>query len=228
MNNGVATSPGIPAQQVSGTVQAPAGRTALPTRSRRPGLIAVAVLLIVGFALSGALLVSRAGGTTEVLVASRAVPAGHVIEAGDVSAMRLSGSVRAIAAGELRTVVGSTAAVGLVGGQVLNRDMLTTAALPGAGKAMVGLALHPGQCPADGLDVGDRVLAVIIPAPGVTPSPADAATALTVGQIYGLRPDASGGADTLVTLIVPIDVAGRVLAQSAAGRLGLVKVPVTG
>lgn len=228
MNNGVATSPGIPVQQVNGIGQAPSGRTALPTRGRRPGLIAVAVLLIVGFALGGALLVSRAGDTTEVLVASRAVPAGHVIEPGDVSAVRLSGSVRAIAAGQLRTVVGSTAAVGLVGGQVLNRDMLTTASVPGAGQAMVGLALHPGQFPADGLSVGDRVLAVMIPSAGAAGSTVEAAMALTTGQIYGLRADGSGGADTLVTLVVPIEVAGRVLAQSAAGRLGLVKVTVTG
>src|SRR4051794_37294053 len=181
MNNAVATSPGIPVQQVNGSVQAPSGRSALPTRGRRPGLIAVAVLLIVGFALSGALLVSRAGDTTEVLVAARAVPAGHVIGPADVAAARLSGSVRAIAAGDLRTVVGNSAAVGLVGGQVLNRDMLTTAAVPAPGKSMVGLALRPGQLPADGLGIGDRVQAIAIPAatdPAVG-APADAAKVLT-------------------------------------------------
>ncbi|MGQ0631589.1 MAG: SAF domain-containing protein [Sporichthyaceae bacterium] len=227
MNNGVATSPGIPVQQVNGLAQAPSGRTALPTRGRRPGLIAVAVLLIVGFALSGTVLVSRAGDTTEVLIASRAVPAGHVIEAGDVAAVRLSGSVRAIAAGELRTVLGSTAAVGLVGGQVLNRDMLTTAAVPAEGQAMVGLALRSGQFPADGLSVGDRVLAVMLPAAGAAASTVEAAKALTVAQIYGLRPDDSGGTDTLVTLVVPLEFAGRILAHGSAGRLGLVKVAVT-
>jgi hypothetical protein len=227
MNNVVTNSPGIPAQQLNGT--APESRPAkpLPTRGRRPGLIAVAVLLIVGFALSGAVLVSRAGQTSEVLVASRAVTAGHVIGAGDVAVVRLSGSVRAIAAADLRTVVGSTAAVGLVGGQVLNRDMLTTATVPGPGKAMIGLDLKPGQLPSDGIGVGDHVLAVVIPAAN-DPAPAAAATALTVGEIYSLRAEQAGSADTLVTLIVPLDMAGKILAQSAAGRLGLVKVAVTG
>lgn len=227
MKNGVRTSPGIPAQQRTGTTPDARVGKALPTRARRPGLIAVAVLLIVGFGLSGAVLVSRAGSTNEILVASRAVPAGHVIGAGDVSMARLSGSVRSIAAADLRTVLGSTASVGLVGGEVLNRDMLTTATVPGPGKAMVGVALKPGQLPGDGIGVGDKVLAVVIP--GVNdPVAATTARALTVGQIYSLRSDQTGGTETLVTLIVPLEMAGTILAQSAAGRLGLVKVSVTG
>ena len=214
-----ATQPMIPAQSAT------ADRRQLPTRARRPGLIAAAVLLIVGFALSGALLVSRAGDTSEVLVVSRAVPAGHVIEPGDISAVRLSGSVRAIAAADLHTVVGSTAAVGLVGGQVLNRDMLTTAPVPGAGQSMVGLALKPGQFPADGLAIGDSVLVVVLPGADATSSGAGVgARAITVGDVYGLRSDPGGGADTLVTLIVPLDTANRILEQGAAGRVGLVKV----
>jgi hypothetical protein len=195
----------------------------LPTRGRRPGLIAAAVVLIVGFALSGALLVSRAGDSTEVLVVSRAVPAGHVIESGDLSAVRLSGSVRAIDAADLHTVVGSTAAVGLVGGQVLNRDMLTTAPVPAAGQSMVGLALKPGQFPADGLAIGDRVLVVLLPGATDPAGSGSAARAITVGDLYGLRADSSGS-DTLVTLIVPLDTANRILEQGAAGRVGLVKV----
>jgi hypothetical protein len=115
----------------------------------------------------------------------------------------------------------------LVGGQVLNRDMLTTATIPGPGKAMIGLDLKPGQLPNDGIGVGDKVLAVVIPAAN-DPAPAAAATALTVGEIYSLRAEQAGSADTLVTLIVPLDMAGKILAQSAAGRLGLVKVAVTG
>lgn len=216
-------TPGIPAQQLNGPDPAPRPITPLPTRARRPGLIAAAVLLIVGFALGGALLVSRAGDSTEVLVVSRAVPAGHVIESGDLSAARLSGSVRAIAASDLQTVVGSTAAVGLVSGQVLNRDMLSIAPVPAAGQSMVGLALKPGQFPADGLAIGDRVLVVLLPAATDLAGSGPGARAITVGDLYGLRAD-STGSDTLVTLIVPLDTANRILEQGAAGRVGLVKV----
>ena len=224
------TSPGIPAQQLKDAADASRPVAPLPTRARRPGLIALAVLLVAGFALSGAVLVARAGDTTEVLVASHAVPAGHVIESGDVRAARLAGTVRAIAAADLQSVVGSTAAVGLVPGQVLNREMLTTAPVPAEGKSMIGLALKPGQFPADGLTIGDQVLVVLLPGgTGAGGGPAASATggtarAITVGELYGLRADPSTGSDTLVTLIVPLETANRIVEQGAAGRVSLVKV----
>ncbi len=197
----------------------------LPTRARRPGLIAAAVLLIVGFALTGGLLVSGAGGKTEVLVAAGSVPAGHALTAADVRATSVAGDVRAIRAGDLATVLGQSAAVGLVPGQLLNRDMLTTATVPAPDQAMIGLSLAPGQFPADGLAVGDQVLAVMIPAAGgSSPDAAVTARALTTAEVFGLRSDPSSGGDTLVTLIVPLTMANQVLAQSAVGRIGLVKV----
>jgi hypothetical protein len=198
----------------------------LPTRARRPGLIAAAVVLIVGFALTGGLLVSGAGGKTEALVAAGAVPAGHVITSDDVRATSVAGDVRAIRASDLASVLGQSAAVGLVPGQLLNRDMLTTATVPAPDQAMIGLSLAPGQFPADGLAVGDQVLAVMIPS-AVGPAAADTsltARALTTAEVFGLRADPSSGADTLVTLVVPLNMANQVLAQSAVGRIGLVKV----
>ncbi|MGQ0842984.1 MAG: SAF domain-containing protein [Sporichthyaceae bacterium] len=209
------TQPVIPAQLGS-------GRRPLPTRSRRPGLIAAAVLLIVGFALAGTVLVSRAGDTSEVLIAARPVAAGHAITAADLGVARVAGSVRAIGAGEVSTIVGRTAAVGLVGGQVLNRDMLAATAVPARDQAMVGLALRPGQFPADGLKVGDRVLAVATPAS--TDTAATAARALTTAEVYGLRPDTTSSTDTLVTLLLPLGQANAVMTQAAVGRIGLVKV----
>lgn len=211
-----ATQPMIPSQTAA------AVRRPLPTRARRPGLIATAVLLIVGFALTGALLVSRAGDTSQVLVVARPVAAGHVISAADLGVVRVAGPVRAIGAGDVSTVVGRTAAVGLVGGQVLNRDMLAAAAVPAANQAMIGLALRPGQFPADGLAVGDQVLAVVIPA--ATDTAATPARALTTAEVYGLRADPTNSSATLVTLLLPLNQANQVLSQSAVGRIGLVKV----
>jgi hypothetical protein len=211
---------------VAPVIPAQPGPRPLPTRSRRPGLIAVAVLLIVGFGLSGAVLVSRAGHTTEVLVAARPVAAGHVIAAGDVGVARMSGTVRAIASGDVGTVVGRTVTVGVVAGQVFNRDMLTGAAVPGKDQAVIGLSLAPGRFPADGLAVGDRVLAVVIPSatdPAAVSGP-PAARAITTALVYGMRPDPTRGPDTLVSLVVPLDQANQVLANSAVGRIGLVKV----
>jgi hypothetical protein len=213
----------IPTQTINGHPGTRPPRP-LPTRARRPGLIAAAVLLVVGFALVGALLVSRAGHTTEVLVVAGPVPAGHVIEPGDVQAVRLSGSVRAIAVSDLGSVVGQTAAVDLVGGQLLNRDMLTAAAVPAPGQSMIGLALKPGQLPY-GLAVGDTVQAIVIPA-GLEVAAQDGPRPrlLTQGQVFAVRQDATTGGDTLVTLLVPADPAAQLAATGAAGRVGLIKI----
>jgi hypothetical protein len=203
----------------------PAPRSAsrpLPTGNRRPGLVALAVLLIVGFGLSGALLVSRAGDTTDVLVVARAVPAGHVIESGDVAVAHIAGSVRAIAATERASVVGRTASVAVVEGQLLNRDMLSDAVVPAKDQAVVGLSLAPGQFPADGLAVGDRVLAVVVPT--ATDATSTSARAITTAEVFGMRPDPTRGPDTLITPVLPLEFAGQVLANSSAGRIGLVKV----
>lgn len=207
--------------------QASTPSRALPTRTRRPGLIALAVLLIVGFGLSGAVLVSQAGDTSEVLVAARPVAAGHVIAPEDLTIARISGSVRAIAAADAPTVVGRTAAVPVVSGQVLNRDMLTSAMVPAKDQAVIGLSLAPGQFPTGGLAVGDQVLAVVIPA--ATDAVAGAgsgptARAIATADVFGLTPDPNRGPDTLVTLLLPLDVAAQVMAHGAVGRIGLVKV----
>lgn len=207
--------------------QKPDARRPLPTRGRRPGLIAAALVLIIGFALAGALLVSRAGGTTQALVAARPIPAGQVITTADLTAIAVAGPLRAIAAADQATVVGQAAAVGIVGGQLLNRDMLTTATVPAAGQSLVGLALGPGQLPGDGLGIGDRVQAILIAAPGdpsVAGSPEADVRVLATGDVYGLRTDPSSGGDTLVTLVVPSASAGRVAIQGAAGHVGLIKV----
>ena len=200
----------------------------LPTRARRPGLIAAAVLLIVGFALTGGLLVAGAGGKTEVLVAAGPVPAGHVLEASDLRAAGVAGDVRAIRTADLSTVLGRTAAVDLVGGQLLNRDMLTDATVPAPGQSMVGLALAPGRLPGDGLSVGDRVQAIAVPAAATpTGQRVDTPQVLAIGEVYAVRADPASAAGTLVTVLVPSDAAGRLAAHGATGQVSLIKIPAT-
>ena len=210
---------------LNGAPTSAGGSRPLPTRARRPGLIAAAVVLIAGFALAGGVLVSSAAGKTEVLVAAGGIPAGHALTEADLRAASIAGDIRAIRADDLATVLGQNAAVGMVPGQVLNRDMLTTASVPAPDQAMIGLSLAPGQFPADGLAVGDQVLAVMIPAAGgSSPGAALTARALTTAQVFGLRADPSSAGDTLVTLVIPLNMANQVLAHSAVERIGLVKV----
>jgi hypothetical protein len=191
-------------------------------------LIATAVVLVAGFSLGGAVLVSRMAGTTPVLVAAHDIPAGRVLGAGDVRSIGVAGPVRAIVTGDLATVIGQTTSVPLVSGQVLNRAMLTAAAVPGPGQSMIGLSLGPGQLPGDGLAAGDRVQAVAIPADAGGAADAgtdDAVKVLATGAVYAVR-DAAGG-DTLVTLLVDAEVAPKLVARGAAGRIGLVKISIS-
>lgn len=214
--------------QLNGAGSAAGSGRPLPTHARRPALIAAAVLLIVGFALTGGLLVSGASGKTEVLVAAGPVPAGHVLEESDVRATSVAGDVRAIRVTDLSTVLGRTAAVGLVGGQLLNRDMLTDVAVPAAGQAMVGLALSPGRLPGNGLGVGDQVQAIAVPAaPSTGNDRAETPRVLAIGEVFAVRADSTSTADTLVTVLVPADAAGRLAAQGATGQVSLIKIPAT-
>jgi Flp pilus assembly protein CpaB len=184
------------------------------------------LLVVAGCAAAGALLVGSAGRTTEVLVAARSVPAGHPIGAEDLGTARISAAgVRAIAAGDAGTVVGQTAAVPLVHGQLLNRDMLTRQTVPAAGEAMVGLALRPGQLPGAGLEPGDRVSVLAVSGPD-TAEPVAVAPRVLAAQatVYAVGSDAATGGDILVTVVVPDAQAGPLAAHSSAGRLAVVKV----
>jgi hypothetical protein len=210
-----------------GVAGAPPRRLPGPTRQRRPGLIVTLVLVVAGFATVGGWLVGAAGDTTEVLVAARPVPAGHPITTDDLSSARLSATgLRAIAAGDVASVAGQIAAVPLVAGQLLNRDMLTGQAVPDAGAAMVGLSFAAGSaarrragCRRPGTGVrrargghlrsGARHPAVL----------ADQAT------VYAVRADDTTGGNTALTLVVTDREAGLLAAYGSAGRLAVAKVP---
>lgn len=220
MNLGVENAP--PSATMNGSAGPATAPRPLPTRTRRPGLIAAAVVLIVGFALGGGWLVSSAGGKAEVLVAAAPVPAGHILDRADVRAVSVAGDVRAIAADDLTTVLGQTAAVDLVAGQLLNRDMLTGAAVPDAGQSLVGLALGPGRLPGGGFAAGDRVHALAVPNAAAATAKVVDPQVLAIGQVFAVSGDSTG--DTLVTVVVPAESAGRLAAHGATGQVSLIKI----
>lgn len=201
-------------------------RTPLPTRRRRPGLIALAVLLIVGCALASLLVVMSQSARVPVLVAKRPIAAGHVISADDIETAEISGSVRAVLSTQASLVVGQVAAVGLVSGQVLNKDMVAGAVPPAAGQSLVGLALKPGQMPVDGLGPGDRVQLFAAPAAGdddVEKLLTEPLVIVNAATVFSIR-QVESSADMLVTLQVPAADAARVGTYAAINRVGIVKV----
>jgi SAF domain len=203
--------------------------TPLPTRHRRPGYIALAVVLIVGLAALGAYWYSRAGQKTPVVVVIRDVPAGHTIARSDVSTVDVAGAVTAIGGSRINSVVGQAATVELLPNTLLQRSMLTSSDPLPATDAMVGVQVRPGQLPANGLSEGATVQVLQLPSKdNVTgagpPAVLTAIVLATQATVYGSASDPSQTGGTLVTLIAPKTASSAIAAASGAGRVGLVQV----
>lgn len=200
----------------------------LPMREKRPGYVALAIVLIVGLAALGAYFYSKAGEKTPVVVVVRDVPAGHRIERGDLSTVDVAGGVTAIGGDHLSSVLGQVATVELLPNTLLQRSMVTDADLLGPGLSMVGVELKPGQLPATGLADGARVEVLLLPdknTPTPTVAPTQGPTVLAqAATVYASADDPSQTGGTLITLITPSADAGAIAAASSAGTVALVQV----
>lgn len=198
----------------------------LRTKTRRSGLITAAVLLIVVCGLGGALLLSQAGDKTTVLAISEPVAKGEVVDRGDLVSTEVAGVPGAIRATDADTVIGKTAAVDLVAGQILNGDMVTSNPVPGTGKATVGLSLDPTRVPSSGMKSGSVVNVVAVPN-GENGAPAqelDAPQLLAErAEVYAVDVASTAGGGLLVTLIVDQSDAARIAAYSTSNRVALVE-----
>jgi hypothetical protein len=199
-------------------------------RRRRPALVALGVLVVLGCAgISGALVLGSSD-TTPVLTVTRAVPAGHVMVGGDLAPAEISGTgLTAIAAASTADVLGMTAAVGMVPGTLLSPGMLTDRPVPGPGQAVVGLALTAGLLPVPELVPGARVMVVRVPAAGSSAPAAESGTEPSGGVlvpeagVLSVAADQTGGG-WLVSLVVDADAATDVARAGATGTASLVVI----
>ena len=206
------------------------GMRVSPTKPRRSApLVAVGVLLVVGFGLATAALQVRAAHRTAVLAVARPVAIGQEIHQSDLSSARISvdPALRPIPATELSSVVGRSAAVPLVPGSLLTRGAIADSSRLPKGKVVVGLALKAGQLPTNSLRVGDQVLVVGTGASAKSANGVSAADqgAVLVRQatVYGLGPTARAG-ESSSTLSIVVDEADApaVAAAGSAGQVSLV------
>ena len=219
-----AAGPPTQGAALNGSARSPAGAlaTALPTRQRHHGFIALAVALIVGLAAIGAYLYSTAGSKTPVVMVIHRIPVGQVVQRSDLTTVGVSGPVVAVAGSNLASVVGQRAAVTLLPATLLQRAMVTSGETLPAGQAQVGVAVRSGQIPADGLVAGDLVRVVQLPVKGSVD--AQASVLVERAQVFSTRLDPAVRGGTLVTVVVPEAASTAVAAASGAAAVALVKV----
>ena len=124
-------------------VTPPAGPFLRKRERARRGLIAAGVVLVLSCGLGAGLLFEHQGGKVSVIKVAKAVPAGHTIEADDLTTAQMaSDDIPAFAGSHMSEVVGKTAVVGLVPGEILNKAMVTTRPATPAGYVVAGVSLR--------------------------------------------------------------------------------------
>lgn len=218
------------ADRQTGTTKRPAATLGhdLPRVPRRYGQWAGAVLFVVMAVLLAGWFWQQNSDRQEVLAVAHPVAPGTVIAPVDLKVVAVAGVASTISSEDAASVVGSTAAVGLVEGQILTRDMVTSKPLPGPGERVVGVQLDATRAPT-GLLPGDVVVVLAVPPSGDPSSPEqlDHPTVLAP-QATVASAEVVEGAGTRLELVVPDSVAERVTAYVAAGRVALVQAPIGG
>lgn len=148
----------------------PAGdRLPAVRRERRPALAALAVLLMLGGALTSTILVLQSGDRVSAVRIAKRVPAGTVIPADAIQEIPVAKDpgVNYVLWSQRGQLARYYAATDLVPGSVLVGEMLTRKALVQPGQVVVGLSLKSGQYPT-GLRTGDHVHAYLVGGTGAS------------------------------------------------------------
>jgi hypothetical protein len=203
-------------------------RPAVPSLQRRRNLsgAVLGVLLVAVCAFGIASWASSVGHRTLVLVVTREVPAGSVIQAADLTAAGVSAGrqVSAIPASAEAQEVGRVARVELVPGSLLERSQVGTGPAIPAGSSVVGLDLKGGTFPAE-TAAGSAVEVISTPPQGNSSSTgavlAQSATVLSVAADQD-------GTSTLISIVVPAGEASQIASAGAGGAVSLVMLPGAG
>ena len=195
---------------------------------RRYGQWVAAVLFVLVSVLAAGWLWEHKSDRIEVLAVGHDVPAGSVLGREDLKVMEVAGVSGAVRASDAASVIGGTAGVELVPGQILTPDMIATDPLPGPGERVVGVELDGTRAPG-GLAPGDRVSVLAVPPSGDAGRPTELASPTVLAEVATVRSvDRIEGAGTRFGLLVPREAADRVAAFGAAGRVSLVQAPLGG
>jgi hypothetical protein len=212
-----------------GTLSARRQKPAAPSVVQRhwqvPWIVA-GVLLVVGCAMAFGVASVRASHGEQVLAVARSVPAGHVVQPGDLRVVKVTptAGLDPVLAVSESSSVGRPAAVALVAGTLLTPADLGT---PSGGSGdVVAVALKAGAYPPS-LGPGGRVDVVPVVGGSSSGSAPVSGQSGSIGAVV-LSVDATSAgssADAVVSLQVNPADADEVAALAAAGQIALVELP---
>ena len=192
-----------------------------PKRRRRPWVFALCAALVAAGALGTAFAFTSVNDTHQVLVVSQDIERGEIIEAGDLSVVRVSvdPALSPVAGSQRGDIEGSRAAADLWAGTLLTEEALTENLVPGDGESLVGISLTPAQMPSEPLYSGDSVRIVTTPGDQGEITNEDPVTVEAV--VVGVSRVQETG-ETVVDVSVPERDAADLAARAATGRVALV------
>ncbi len=205
--------------------QKPATPPAVQRRRQVPWIVA-GVLLVVGCALAFGVVSVHASHGEDVLALARSVPAGRVVQPGDLRVVKVTptAGLDPVSAVSESSTIGRPAAVALVAGTLLTAADLGT---PSGGSGdVVAVALKAGAYPPS-LGPGGRVDVVPVAGGSSSGSTPVSGQSGSIGAVV-LSVDATpagSSADAVVSLQVNPADADEVAALAAAGQIALVELP---
>jgi hypothetical protein len=211
----------------SSLTSGPGQRLPVPPRERKPALAALAVLLILGGALTSAYLVMTSGERVSAIRVAQPVAAGQQIPATALQEVQIGNTgIDFINWAERGRVTQAYAAVPLVSGALLTNQMVTRNTAATQGRVTLGLALKPGQLPSQPLVNGDHVAVYAVGAEG---SGVAGGTLLANDAIVqDVRKIGEGTLEsnqTRISLAVPAEQAPPLAQAASAGAAAVALVP---
>ena len=211
----------------SSLTSGPGQRLPVPPRERKPALAALAVLLILGGALTSAYLVMASGERVSAIRVAQPVAAGQQIPPDALQEVQIGNTgIEFISWSERGRVMQAYAAVPLVPGALLTNQMVTRDAAATRGKVTLGLSLKPGQLPSRSLVNGDHVAVYAVGAEGS--GVAGGTLLANDAVVQDVRKIGEGTLEsnqTRISLAVPAEQAPALAQAASAGAAAVALVP---
>jgi hypothetical protein len=195
----------------------------MPAR-RNPRWIALGLVAVCLGGLLSYVIYSRVATESLVLAVAQTVYRGETVAAADLTSITVTGAsqLNTVPAAQLDQLIGKEAVFDLVEGSLVPEGAIADVAVPGKGRAVVGLKLSQGRVPSNLLYPGSPVRLVSLPPPS-DDTARDAMTNRTyVARVVDSAPGADG-TSVLVNVDVPADQAPTIALLAAQDRVAVLR-----